>query len=215
MLRLLKWESLMISAYMGRYYSSKKEEADSLSTIQTWALKKHGFFLTGFHSGTITWTSNWSGNKTSAGISSSIFDHEQSIRIFYTYTDRNTGEKEDFDYKIILCSTPCNFGGIRYWFICPWYNNGIYCGRRVGNLYLSGKRFDCRHCNNLSYSTRNLGGMWKSVGKIISVPNLEDEEKKIKRKYYAGKMTRRYKRFLQIKSKSVMQLHQILKGTRI
>ncbi|MCA9947859.1 MAG: hypothetical protein KC449_30465, partial [Anaerolineales bacterium] len=47
----------------------------------------------------------------------------------------------------------CNFGGHRYWFICPLTANGRYCGRRVGKLYLApGSRyFACRHCQNLTY----------------------------------------------------------------
>jgi len=46
-----------------------------------------------------------------------------------------------------------NFGGVRYWFICPLVINGRPCGRRVGKLYLppGGKYFGCRHCYNLTY----------------------------------------------------------------
>lgn len=68
-----------------------------------------------------------------------------------------TGEKTDLDYKIQLATTPCHFGGVRYWFICPLAKNGRYCGRRTGTLYLAsgGKYFGCRDCYNLSYESRN------------------------------------------------------------
>ncbi len=197
---------------MGRYYYSKKEEADSLKKIQTWFLKKHGYFSSGYRSGTITWTSNWSDNKSSIGLSSSIYDGEKYIRLNYTQTDRSTEEKKDFKYRITLTSTPCYFGGFRYWFICPWYSNGAYCGRRVGVLYLGGKYFACRHCYDLSYSSRNLGGIWKAAGQVISIPDLEEQQKKIKRKYYAGKMTKRYKSYLKKDRKAMLQMQIVARG---
>lgn len=84
---------------MGRYYYSKKEEADSLKKIQTWFLKKHGYFSGGWKSGTITWTSNWTEKENSISIVSSIFDQENYIQLNYTQTN-SEGEKTDFDYKI-------------------------------------------------------------------------------------------------------------------
>lgn len=60
-----------------------------------------------------------------------------------------------------LATTPCNFGGIQYWFVCPCYRggtNGGYCNRKVKKLYLSlgSFEFGCRHCHNLSYADRNV-----------------------------------------------------------
>lgn len=116
---------------MGRWYFGTKTEADDLKKIETSFLKKHGYFC-GWKSGTITWTNGWSENKSSVGIEVSVMDNENYFRIHYTQTDRDSGEKKDFDYRIPLTTTPCHFGGKRYWFICPWYKNGEYCGRRVG-----------------------------------------------------------------------------------
>lgn len=196
---------------MGRYYYSKKEEADGLKKIQFWFLKKHGYFKGGYVSGTIKWTSGWTGAESSVGISTSIFEDEQYLRIWYTQTNSD-GEKTDFDYKIPLATTPCHFGGKRYWFICPWYANGIYCGRRVGVLYLGGKYFACRHCYDLSYNSRNLGGWSKAAGQVISEPYLEELRLRVKRKYYAGKMTRNYRRFLIKERKSFFQLKTMVEG---
>lgn len=183
-----------------------KEEADSLHKVQTWFLNKHGYFNRGYRSGVITWTSNWSGNKSSISVASGIYDDEQHIRLWYTHTDRYTGEKESLDYKIMLTSTPCYFGGYRFWFVCPWYRNGVYCGRRVGTLYLGGKYFACRHCYDLTYNSRNLGGISKAAGQVISEPELEGLWKRIKRKFYAGKMTRSYRVFLKKERKSILQM---------
>lgn len=194
---------------MGRYYWSKKKEADSLKQVGVVFLNTHGYFKDGWRSGNITWSRN--GEKTgNISIQSSVGYDEQYIRFIYTQTDNSSGEKTDLDYKIPLTTTPCYFGGKRYWFTCPWYANGVYCGRRVGVLYLSGKYFACRYCNDLSYNSRNLSGIFKVVGQTISEPDLEELWKTIKRKFYAGKITRRYERFLKKERKSFFQLRTVV-----
>lgn len=72
------------------------------------------------------------------------------VVIMYCVTDRD-GNKTDYNDVVSLVTTPCSFGGVRYWFGCPG------CGRRVGVLYMvpGGTRFYCRHCNNLTYHSRN------------------------------------------------------------
>ena len=190
---------------MGRWSYSGRQEADSLKQVSVSFLKKHGYLNPGWTSGNITWS--WHGEERgSVGIESSIGGDEQYVKFFYTQTDRATGEKRDLEYKIPLTTTPCYFGGKRYWFICPWHTNGVYCGRRVGVLYLGGHYFACRHCYNLTYSSRNLSGISKITGQTISIPELEKLESEAKRKYYAGKMTRKYKRFLKKERKSLRQL---------
>lgn len=196
---------------MGRYYYDQRQEADSLKKIQTWFLKKHGYFEGGWKSGTITWTNNW-GDKSSIGIQSSIFGEENYIQVTYTQTDRDTGEKKDFDQKYPLTTTDCYFGGKRYWFICSVYKSGVYCGRRVAVLYKGGDYFACRHCYELSYNSRNLGGISKAAGQVISIPELEKLESEVKRKYYAGKMTRKYTRFLRKQRQSFFQLKIMVEG---
>lgn len=202
---------------MSRYYRSGKTEADDLKKIQMWWLKKEGF-LKGWKNSIMTWSRN--GEKTgSVGIEVSLVGDlrkyysepnepagEPYVKLSYTQTDRNTEEKEDLDYKIPLTTTPCNYGGVRYWFICPWYANGKYCGRRVGVLYLGGKYFACRHCYNLTYNSRNLGGISKMAGQVISEPELDRLYEEAKRKYYAGNMTRKYRKYQEKKRKSDRQL---------
>lgn len=66
--------------------------------------------------------------------------------------------------KFLLIRTIANFGGIRYWFICP------YCKRRVGTLYKPKNeiRFKCRHCHNLTYkSTQTHDNRIKSAEKLV------------------------------------------------
>lgn len=65
---------------------------------------------------------------------------------------------------IMLTKTVANFGGVRYWFVCP------YCQRRVGTLYKPKNeiRFKCRHCYNLTYeSTQTHDNRVKSAEQLI------------------------------------------------
>ncbi|MBU0547967.1 MAG: hypothetical protein KJ710_00980 [Candidatus Omnitrophica bacterium] len=64
-------------------------------------------------------------------------------------------EYEEYDYPIKLESTPCFFGGRRWWFICTKNPDGVYCGNRVGRLYLppNARYYSCRHCHNLTYTS--------------------------------------------------------------
>ena len=197
---------------MGRYYSSKKTESDSLKKIQTWWLKKYGYLNDDCRrSGSIKWTNNWSGTESSVSISVDIYHEDPHLQITYTQTDQD-GEKKNFDYKIPLTTTPCYYGGKRYWFICPWYASGIYCGRRVAVIYKAGDYFACRHCYNLTYNSRNLGGFFKAAGQTISAPELDTLREETKTEYYRGKMTKKYKRYLKKEEKFLYQLQVITKG---
>lgn len=200
---------------MGRWGHSGKQEADSLKKIDIRYLKKEGL-LKGWRTTTLKWT--WGGEENgSVGLEISTmgdiqkYYHDEPpgdpyMRLYYTQTDNATGEKTNLDYKIPLVTTFCNFSGVRYWFRCPWYANGVYCGRRVGVLYLGGKYFACRHCYSLTYNSRNLSGLSKAAGQVISFPELEQLEGEVKRQYYAGKMTKRYKRYLEKEEKADRQM---------
>ena len=190
---------------MGRWYGSGKQKADELKQVTVFFLNRHGYFKTGQKSGTITW-SRRDEETGSISVRSSVNDSEQYIKFIYTQTSRDTGEKKDFDYKIQLTTTPCYFGDKRYWFICPLYTNERYCGRRVGVLYLGDKYFGCRHCHNLTYESRNLSGISKIAGQVISEPELEELRESVKRKFYGGKMTRRHKRYLKKQEKNLFRL---------
>lgn len=189
---------------MGRYSYSTKQEADNLNSVDISWLKKYGY-LDGWKTGGIKWTRGWSGNESSIGIEGNIMIDKPYVRFFYTIT-KNNGEKKEMDYKVNLITTPCNFGGERYWFVCPLSVNGVYCGRRVGSLYSGCDYYGCRHCYDLTYESKKLSGKWKALGSVVSEPELEKLVDGIKREYYNGKMTRKYKSYLKNKEKSLKQL---------
>ena len=186
-----------------------RQEADYLNKVEIWWLNKYGY-LQGWKSGGIKWRHGWSGNESSIGIEGNTLGDEKYVRFFYTIT-RHDGEKKQMDYKISLTTTPCNYGGLRYWYICPLSVNGRYCGRRVGTLYNGGDYYGCRHCYNLTYNSRNLSGVSKVAGQVISMPELDKLESEVKRQHYAGKMTRRYRSYLRKQEKSLHQL-QVMVG---
>jgi len=48
---------------------------------------------------------------------------------------------------VALTETPCHYGGIRKWYLCP------SCRRRCGVLYV-GPRIACRSCHDLVYASQ-------------------------------------------------------------
>jgi hypothetical protein len=190
---------------MIRYYWDKKPEADSLKKISVFALKKAGLFDGGYRTGTSKWTGGFLNEEFSVVISVFTSKEENYMRLYYSQVGQN-GDTRDFDYQISLATTPCYFGGKRYWFVC------IFCSRRVGTLYKGQYYFACRHCYNLTYKSRNLSGISKLAGAIISIREVERLENEVKRKYYAGKMTRKYKSYLRKQIKSFYQLFLMVKN---
>jgi hypothetical protein len=195
---------------MGRYYYDKKEEGDNLPKLSTSFLKKHGYFHpeTVHKGGSITWTrSNYGGEtKSSIGIVSSLVPFgggRPFVKLNYTLTRRSTGEKEDFDYKVYLSDSACNYGGVRWWFICPLVKSGRPCNMRVGVLYLGGDYFGCRQCYNLTYASKNEFKMARQYpfSAITVERKAEALEQQIKRRYYGGKPTKKQRQLERLYSR--------------
>jgi len=187
---------------MSRYYYDKKTTAEECKCISISKLKEWGCLKNGWRSSSITWTSSWDGAESDIKY---VLDLTEGY-IKLTYRIRNGGEEEwtHIDQKYPIVSTPCNYGGVRRWFICSVYHNGIYCGRRVGKLYLGagGKYFACRHCYNLSYNSRNENykrGKYAYLAIMFGLEKKAEElEKKIKICYRKGRPTKKYLKLLQI-----------------
>ncbi|MBL7107607.1 MAG: hypothetical protein ISS77_08400 [Phycisphaerae bacterium] len=175
-----------------RYFYNRKATADASCGLKMSYLKKRGM-LTGEESiEKIVWTSSMRGTTTTIIVGVYLTDNPFAI-LMYTVTDRD-GNKTDYDDKISLVTTPCNFGGVRYWFGCPW------CGRRVAVLYLApgDVNFKCRNCNNLSYHSRNncsiarFGVISREIDKLRS---------EIKRWSWRGRSTRKVRRLQALERK--------------
>lgn len=190
---------------MGRYDYNKKEEADTLPRIEIWWLKKRGY-LNGYKSGTISWSHGESVKSSISIVGEVINESDPHIKLNYTYTNPQISKKTDFDYKIQITTTPCNYGGKRYWFICPLVIQGKACGRRVGVIYLGGKHFGCRHCYDLSYSSKNENVRSKYhplFGYLTLDTKMEKLEEQIKRRYYRGKPTKKQRKLQKLQEQQV------------
>jgi len=180
-------------------YSNRYIVEDCKKLEISW-LKKVGY-LNGVRSGNVSWSigENKTGN---VGIFVTVgYGDKDYIRFKYTITDNSTGNKKDFDYKIPLVTSKCNFGNKRYWFKCQLSRNEKYCGRRTGVLYLppNGKYFGCRHCYDLIYNSQCQPDLYKG---FVSIPDVEKAKEQIKRYYYKGKPTRNYTRYMKLDEKS-------------
>lgn len=176
-----------------------RNTAEQSNAFSIFWLKRQGILKHNHYSGSITWSYGFSGNKSSIGYTLvKNSDEADYVRLQYGQTDRWSGEKNDMDYRVPLVTTPCNYGGKRYWFKCCLSKNGVYCGRRVGVLYQIGKYWGCRHCGNVAY---NAQAESKKHRGMVCIPDVEKAESEVKRKYYNSKMTRKYKRYLKLEEK--------------
>ncbi|MBU1091884.1 hypothetical protein KKA27_03435 [Patescibacteria group bacterium] len=179
---------------MGRW--AYKTESESLVKTDVYDLRKKGFLKTGQYAVcTLKWTNYSSGNPNSIDMRVSAGEFGEYVQFIYTETDRD-GEKTNFDYKARLVKTPCHFGGFRYWFVCPLSCRGISCNRRVAKLYLDGSWLGCRHCHNITYRSRRESKKYAIFKYIDLVDSASEEKEKLKRHYYAGKPTKKYRRIL-------------------
>lgn len=91
------------------------------------------------------------------------------VSFFYKVRPRQSNEWRALEYIAPLTSTPCHFGGSRYWFVCPLVVNGRACERRCRILYLAGRAdyFGCRECLRLTYQSRrnHRENFWETFGR--------------------------------------------------
>jgi hypothetical protein len=84
----------------------------------------------------------------------SINARAEAERLHLRYKVRvGVGEWKDVADIIPIVHLHCRFGGSRPYFICSG-PRGADCGRRVFKLYLSGRYFLCRNCNQLPYASQ-------------------------------------------------------------
>lgn len=76
-------------------------------------------------------------------------------------------------FSVKLTTTQPNYGGTRYWFVCP----RIGCGRRVAKLYVTEDRIcGCRRCLRLVYEVqyRRSAKYWMIAAAREMLRNHED-----------------------------------------
>lgn len=78
------------------------------------------------------------------------------VRLVDTYE----GRFETIDLK--LTTTPCQYGGFRYWFICD------QCNKRVGIVY-EAPNYICRYCLGLSYKSQLIQPHQRKAQQLIKI----------------------------------------------
>ena len=186
---------------MRRYYYRRKATVEESCGLKINRLRELGL-LTGCQSTTITWTRSMTGKQATAAVVTVNVIGEPYVKITYSLSDCEGGGTP-FDSKVDLVTTPCNFGGVRYWFACPT------CGRRVGGLYLApgSRRFMCRSCGNLTYRSRNRSWIESSGHTSRQMDKLRSE---IKRWTWRGRPTRKVRRLRALERKMGLFSPQIL-----
>lgn len=131
---------------MGGFGSGRKFGADcteDYNSIDIRRWQREGYLTPGRY---LDWQWLRNGEKVAA---IGVKVETGQLRLIYSYR-RNCDEWESLDYPVRLQTTPCNYGGERYWFTCP----ADGCGRRVAVLFLGGKYFACRYCYQLAYRSQ-------------------------------------------------------------
>lgn len=125
----------------GRRYQGGKGTTDDCRSLDVRWFQRKGLLAAG-SSSDLNWSRN--GKKEAA-----ISVRTESDRVILTYRHQRDGSDwKEQNYPVRLAWTPCNYGGVRAWFVCPAQG----CGRRVAKLFLGGSIFACRHCYRLAYA---------------------------------------------------------------
>jgi hypothetical protein len=137
------------------YRWSRKTTVEDCLTLDINSLVRNGTIYVDAwnNTGTLTWINTTTGERTSS-VGFWVNTRDEGGPYFkLTYTIKSTGD--EVEYKIPLETTRPNYGGLRWWFLCPLFRDGKYCGRRVSKLHLppGGKHYGCRHCYDLTYQS--------------------------------------------------------------
>lgn len=112
-------------------------------------------------------------------------------------------------------TTPCFFGGKRYWFLCSAKSREGPCDRRVGVLYFVQGEYICRRCANLAYRSQQKNhvgsrAIYRSYWKVDK--ELERSFMEIRSRYFKGEPTKRYRKWLKRSVKHSMQHTEFIRA---
>ena len=180
-----------------------KFEADNCLKLSIFWLNKqepikHGSMTS------ITWS--YSNDALLSAVACFILDDNRNDLCLFFSTS------PEYGCGIHLASTPCNYGGKRWWFLCPIKN----CSKRIGVLYKipDSGFFACRKCLNLTYKSSKLSGRHKKFGKYLLIPKLKTIEAGFKKRFYRDDFTKRYKKFLKKQEQTVSAMEGHVKWAK-
>lgn len=177
---------------MGRHKYSNKIEAEDLMKITIFQFREN-VRNKGLQFGKNEWIDNYN-RKHSLYATISINSKDANIRFYYEQDGIIV-----FNCTIQLTTSLCHYGKHRYWFVCP------ICQRNAGVMYLRGDLLACWKCQDLTYKSKNFGRKSRNYGflNLMDVmPNLFSLTDNLRSRYYAGKPTRKFRKFIKYHAKN-------------
>lgn len=142
----------------------RKRTVEESYAISITDLRKNGCFGSGaWMPKTYTWQ-NTQTKRTSFEVFIAINMNESEPRMQLEHSSPRSGEK--LCYSVRLTTTTPNYGGLRWWFLCPIRD----CGRRVAKLYVSAEwhHFGCRQCRHLTYRSSQESRKYDGVDAMLA-----------------------------------------------
>lgn len=139
------------------WHTPRQTVEDSLPLRMT-RLHRNGYIVPdALRAGVLRW-SRGAEPTAAAGFQSDLRDAGRPLATLDYRVTRAGEEPRQIKYRVELETTPCNFGGVRWWFRCP----NVRCGRRCGVLYLppGALYFACRECHELTYTSCRESHKW-------------------------------------------------------
>ena len=126
-----------------RFQNRRGPRLEEVPQLDVRALKRSGLFQQSTSNGSIRWAN--------PGLAECAIEYtyaDSTLSISYAVRTPHTAS-EAISEHIFIDRTVCHYGGTRTWFSCP------NCNARKAILYCAAKRFLCRQCYGLTYSSQN------------------------------------------------------------
>lgn len=108
----------------------------------------------GLRSGLLRWTNSATGEQIASMGFDAYLVHGDGARARLRYSVDGVAQ----DYWVQITTSPCNYGGVRWWWRCP------LSGRRAAKLYLppGASIFACRNAYRLAYQSQRMTALDRS-----------------------------------------------------
>lgn len=182
---------------MWRYYWSWKNTVEDFKkTISIKNLKESWFLIWDYKQWKITWY--YAENEIwNIWIEIEKNDFSWYLRVYFIQTDE-TWNKKEFDYRIELVTTKCNYWWVRWWFLCPCKWN------RCSILYLQNNWiFASRKTLDLCYEKQKESKKWRYFWYLLwdNFTKILEIRKTMKYPFRNWKPTRKMRRVLKLHNK--------------
>lgn len=95
----------------------------------------------------------WSDGEKVASVSCKVNEQADGLIIDYSWKNSYDTKWQLVEKYIWLTSTPCNYGGVRWWFRCPC------CQKRAAVPFIMSRELRCAICGCVSYASQRGDAM--------------------------------------------------------